>query len=152
MTLLEGVVPFPPEFAARYREKGYWEDQTMGHFFDEIFAKTPERVAFLADEKRVTYRELAQTVERLALHLLTDSQQGQPIDFELRQALKWAADLHEVGRSISHNSYHKHSAYIVGNADMPGFSKPEQALLASLQLGHTGKLPKVRPMKVSVAA
>ena len=29
MTILEGVVPFPPEFATRYREKGYWEDATM---------------------------------------------------------------------------------------------------------------------------
>ena len=71
MTLLEGVVPFPPEFATRYREKGYWEDTTMGQFFDEMVAKSPERVAFLAGDERVTYHQLAQRVERLALHLLT---------------------------------------------------------------------------------
>ncbi len=70
MTTLEGVVPFPPEFAARYREKGYWEDATMGHFFDEIISKSAERVAFLAGNESVTYRQLAQRVERLALHLL----------------------------------------------------------------------------------
>ncbi len=70
MTTLEGVVPFPPEFAARYREKGYWEDATMGHFFDEIVSKSLERVAFLSGDERVTYRQLAQKVERLALHLL----------------------------------------------------------------------------------
>ena len=70
MTTLEGVVPFPPEFAARYRKQGYWEDQTMGHFFDEIVTKSPERVAFLAGNEHVTYRQLAQNVERLALHLL----------------------------------------------------------------------------------
>ncbi len=70
MTTLEGVVPFPPEFAARYREKGYWEDSTMGHFFDEIISQHPERVAFLSGDERVTYRQLAQKVERLALHLL----------------------------------------------------------------------------------
>ncbi len=70
MTTLEGVVPFPPEFAARYREKGYWEDATMGHFFDEIVSKSSERVAFLAGDESVTYRQLAQRVERLALHLL----------------------------------------------------------------------------------
>ncbi len=70
MTSLEGVVPFPPEFAARYRKKGYWEDATMGHFFDEIITEYSERVAFLAGDERVTYRQLAQKVERLALHLL----------------------------------------------------------------------------------
>lgn len=57
--------------------------------------------------------------------------------------LQWAANLHEIGLSISHNGYHKHSAYIAGNADMPGFSKNDQARLAALLLGHTGKLGKL---------
>ncbi|WP_114690391.1 Ppx/GppA phosphatase family protein [Polynucleobacter necessarius] len=57
--------------------------------------------------------------------------------------LQWAANLHEIGLSISHNGYHKHSAYIVGNADMPGFSKNDQARLAALLIGHTGKLGKL---------
>ena len=57
--------------------------------------------------------------------------------------LQWAASLHEIGLSISHNGYHKHSAYITGNADMPGFSKNDQARLASLLIGHTGKLGKL---------
>lgn len=70
MTMLEGVVPYPPEFAARYRAKGYWADQTMGHFFDEVVSHYPERIAFLAGDEHVTYRQLSQKVERLALHLL----------------------------------------------------------------------------------
>ncbi len=70
MSILEGVVPYPSEFAARYRAKGYWEDQTMGHFFDEIVARYSERIAFLAGNERVTFQQLAQKVERLALHLL----------------------------------------------------------------------------------
>jgi exopolyphosphatase/guanosine-5'-triphosphate,3'-diphosphate pyrophosphatase len=57
--------------------------------------------------------------------------------------LEWAANLHEIGLSISHNSYHKHSAYIAGNADMPGFSKNDQSRLATLLVGHTGKLGKL---------
>ena len=57
--------------------------------------------------------------------------------------LQWAAGLHEIGLSISHNGYHKHSAYIAGNADMPGFSKNDQARLAALLIGHTGKLGKL---------
>ncbi len=58
--------------------------------------------------------------------------------------LGWAALLHEIGLSISHNGYHKHSAYILSHADMPGFSRREQAALATLVLGHTGKLGKMK--------
>jgi exopolyphosphatase / guanosine-5'-triphosphate,3'-diphosphate pyrophosphatase len=60
--------------------------------------------------------------------------------------LQWAGLLHEIGLSISHNGYHKHAAYILSNADMPGFSKREQATLAALALGHTGKLPKMKDL------
>lgn len=62
---------------------------------------------------------------------------------ELRRAVGWAADLHEVGQSIAHNTYHKHTAYVLENADMPGFSQADQQLLALLALGHQGKLVKL---------
>ncbi|WP_235087169.1 hypothetical protein [Chromobacterium sp. Beijing] len=50
--------------------------------------------------------------------------------------LLWAAKLHEIGLTISHTAYHKHSSYILQHADMPGFSKREQATLAAIVLGH----------------
>jgi exopolyphosphatase/guanosine-5'-triphosphate,3'-diphosphate pyrophosphatase len=62
---------------------------------------------------------------------------------EGRMLLGWAAALHEIGLSISHSAYHKHSAYIASNADMPGFSRTDQARLATLVLGHQGKLGKL---------
>jgi len=62
---------------------------------------------------------------------------------ENRMFLGWAAALHEIGLSISHSAYHKHSAYIASNADMPGFSRTDQARLAALVLGHAGKLGKL---------
>ena len=68
-----------------------------------------------------------------------------PLD-ELRHALSWASDLHEVGMSISSNGYHKHGAYILDNADMPGFSKVDQATVAMLVLAHTGKLGKIQSL------
>jgi exopolyphosphatase/guanosine-5'-triphosphate,3'-diphosphate pyrophosphatase len=67
---------------------------------------------------------------------------GLEIDEELPHLL-WAARLHEIGLSISHASYHKHSAYILQNADMPGFSSHEQARLALLVLAHRGGLKKI---------
>ncbi len=61
-----------------------------------------------------------------------------------RMLLDWAARLAEVGLSIAHAQYHKHSAYVLSNADMPGFSRVEQQRLARIVLAHRGKLEKVR--------
>jgi exopolyphosphatase/guanosine-5'-triphosphate,3'-diphosphate pyrophosphatase len=89
-------------------------------------------------------REQAARVGKLAADFL--DQLPKP-DVENRSdniaLLQWAANLHEIGLSISHNGYHKHSAYIAGNADMPGFSKNDQARLAALLIGHAGKLGKL---------
>jgi 2,3-dihydroxybenzoate-AMP ligase len=70
MTTLEGVTPYPPEFAARYRALGYWEDRPLGRFFDDVCAQFSERVALVAGEERITYGQLASRAERLALHFL----------------------------------------------------------------------------------
>jgi exopolyphosphatase/guanosine-5'-triphosphate,3'-diphosphate pyrophosphatase len=59
------------------------------------------------------------------------------------QMLRWAANLHEIGLTIAQTGSHKHSAYILSNADMPGFSGNEQARLARLVLAHRGKLGKL---------
>jgi len=57
----------------------------------------------------------------------------------------WAALLHEVGYTVSHLGFHRHGAYILGNADMPGFSRQDQQWLALLVLGCRGGLDKVAP-------
>jgi exopolyphosphatase/guanosine-5'-triphosphate,3'-diphosphate pyrophosphatase len=61
-----------------------------------------------------------------------------------RLVLDWAARLAEVGLSVAHSQYHKHSAYILQNADMPGFSRMEQQRLARIVLAQRGKLGKVQ--------
>jgi exopolyphosphatase/guanosine-5'-triphosphate,3'-diphosphate pyrophosphatase len=57
--------------------------------------------------------------------------------------LDWAVKLHEIGISIAQGAYHKHSAYILANADMPGFSRQEQGYLSNLVLAQRGKLSKM---------
>jgi exopolyphosphatase / guanosine-5'-triphosphate,3'-diphosphate pyrophosphatase len=64
-------------------------------------------------------------------------------DPTLVKLVGWAGHLHEVGMSISHDGFHKHGAYILQNADMPGFSAGEQSRLALLVLGCRGRLTKV---------
>jgi len=68
-----------------------------------------------------------------------------------RQLLDWAARLAEIGLSIAHAQYHKHAAYILSNADMPGFSRMEQARLARVVLAHRGKLSKVQDAGLEAA-
>jgi exopolyphosphatase/guanosine-5'-triphosphate,3'-diphosphate pyrophosphatase len=58
----------------------------------------------------------------------------------LEDALRWAARLHEAGLAIAHAQYHKHGAYLLENADMAGFSKQEQTLVARLVRWHRRKI------------
>ena len=67
-----------------------------------------------------------------------------PVELDrLLRKLGWAAQLHEIGSGISHSDYHKHGAYILDNADAPGFAQPELHRLSLLVLGHRGKLRKL---------
>jgi exopolyphosphatase/guanosine-5'-triphosphate,3'-diphosphate pyrophosphatase len=65
-------------------------------------------------------------------------------DSTSRLIIDWAARLAEIGLSIAHAQYHKHSAYVLSHADMPGFSGMEQQRLARIVLAHRGKLTKVQ--------
>jgi exopolyphosphatase/guanosine-5'-triphosphate,3'-diphosphate pyrophosphatase len=92
-------------------------------------------------------RRQAARVGRTAHALLTQLWPGATVpDHPDGQCLGWASRLHEIGISVAHSSYHKHSAYILANADMPGFSRRDQALLARLVLAHRGKLERVQPL------
>ncbi|MFT4634701.1 MAG: exopolyphosphatase/guanosine-5'-triphosphate,3'-diphosphate pyrophosphatase [Arenicella sp.] len=62
-------------------------------------------------------------------------------DILFQSTLQWSAQLHEVGLQISHDRYHKHGAYVLANADMAGFAKRDQLLLAALISGHRRKFP-----------
>jgi exopolyphosphatase/guanosine-5'-triphosphate,3'-diphosphate pyrophosphatase len=85
----------------------------------------------------------AERVRALALRIFDsiDRKEDQESD---RQMLDWAARVAEIGLSVAHAQYHKHSAYILSNADMPGFSRMEQQRLARIVLAHRGKLGKMQ--------
>ncbi|TAL77191.1 MAG: Ppx/GppA family phosphatase [Burkholderiaceae bacterium] len=91
----------------------------------------------------------AARVRQIALDLYSPFATEKREKEDLARALGWAADLHEIGMSIAHTDYHKHSAYILEHADMPGFSNDDQTLLAWFALGHHGKLGKLNTSNVS---
>ncbi len=97
------------------------------------------------------------TVDTLVQRYSLDADQGQRVadtarqlleqvnkswkldDDEMRLLLEWSALLHEIGMAISHDGYHKHGAYILANADLSGFSRQSQTLLALLVRNHRRK-------------
>jgi len=86
----------------------------------------------------------AERVRMLALRIFDSIGRENEDPEQDRLALDWAARLAEVGLSVAHAQYHKHSAYILQNADMPGFSRMEQQRLARIVLAQRGKLGKVQ--------
>jgi 2,3-dihydroxybenzoate-AMP ligase len=63
---LDGVVPFPADAAARYRERGYWRDRPLREVFAALCARHADRVALHAGGRDITYGELDTTAGRLA--------------------------------------------------------------------------------------
>ena len=85
--------------------------------------------------------EQAERVERTAAGLLAVVADDWKLDDpRYPQLLQWAARLHEVGLDIAHARYQLHGAYLLANADLPGFAKLEQQLLAALVGNHRRKL------------
>jgi len=68
--VLDGVTPFPAEFAARYRALGYWEDRPLFDGLRAALAAHADRAAVIDEAGPVTYRQLSERSERLALVLL----------------------------------------------------------------------------------
>lgn len=111
------------------------------HVHTDMRATTVRRLAkkFGVDEAQ------AARVSRVATTLFRQLLPDMPATDRdrLERKLDWAAQLHEVGMHISHSNYHKHGAYILDNADAPGFALPELHRLSQLVLGHRGKLRKL---------
>lgn len=89
----------------------------------------------------------AERVQKTALSLFKGILDKNSLNVEhagrLEKKLNWAANLLEIGTRISHSDFHKHGAYILDNADLPGFSMSELHRLSQLILGHRGKLKKL---------
>jgi exopolyphosphatase/guanosine-5'-triphosphate,3'-diphosphate pyrophosphatase len=83
----------------------------------------------------------AERVEATVRNFLAQTRTAWKLEDPLADlVLKWAARLHEIGLDVSHNGYHRHGAYLLENADMQGFPREEQQMLARLVGGHRRKL------------
>jgi exopolyphosphatase/guanosine-5'-triphosphate,3'-diphosphate pyrophosphatase len=84
--------------------------------------------------------DIAANVERRARVFYTATRKSWHLDNQDWELLHWTARCHELGIAISHKHYNRHSAYLLRNTDLPGFSQDEQEQLALLAQAHRGKL------------
>jgi exopolyphosphatase/guanosine-5'-triphosphate,3'-diphosphate pyrophosphatase len=85
-------------------------------------------------------KKQARQVVRTSRHLFRQVQDDLQLSNDDGDLLRRAAYLHEIGLAISHSNYHRHSAYLLENSDIPGFSQVDQKRMAQLVLSHRRKL------------
>jgi len=85
-------------------------------------------------------RGQAERVRNTALALMQQLNLPNIDVFNQSKILSWAAELHEIGLTISHSGYHHHGNYILANCDLAGFNRYEQFLLATLVGLHRRKI------------
>lgn len=84
----------------------------------------------------------ARRVSSTAHRLLTACEKDWNLRQEDAERLHWASSLHEIGLAVSLSGYQKHGAYLLDNADLPGFSLEEQDWMSVLVRCHRKKISK----------
>lgn len=111
----------------------------LGRIYDhDIRSQTSKMIAARYHTDHNHAEQIKETI-----HYMVDQLQEHPCFHDnpaSLQFLEWAADLHEIGFEIAHSHYHKHSAYIIENGDLAGFSKQDQLLLSKLVRSQRKKL------------
>jgi exopolyphosphatase/guanosine-5'-triphosphate,3'-diphosphate pyrophosphatase len=80
-------------------------------------------------------------VGALAMRLFDDLAAMHKLPASARRVLEAAAVLHDIGVAVSFHRHHKHTYYLVANADMPGFSDRERMLVATVARYHRRSTP-----------
>ncbi len=86
----------------------------------------------------------AENVKNMALKIYDLLKFKHNLNGEYREMLESAALLHDVGYNISMDKHHKHSYYIITNADMPGFTNDEAEIIGNIARYHRKSLPKAK--------
>jgi exopolyphosphatase / guanosine-5'-triphosphate,3'-diphosphate pyrophosphatase len=100
--------------------------------------------AALSFGRRLAFGEAhAKQVARLSLRLFDGLAPVHKLPASVRPWLEVAALLHDVGHVVSHNRHHKHSQYLILNAELPGLSERERQLVAAMARFHRRSQPTV---------
>ncbi len=109
---------------------------------DEALAKGIVRSAQAVARKYRADRRHAQAVADLAIRLFDELLPEHGLNPRHRLLLRVAALLHEVGGFVSNRSHHKHSYYLIANAEIFGLSREEHLLVAHAARYHRRAAPQ----------
>ncbi len=110
------------------------------HRLDNIrYASVIHLAASVSDDQRH-----AQHVSALALRLFDQTKRLHGMGDAERGFLEAAAIMHEVGLFISHDQHHRHSYYLIRNAELLGFTENEKEIIANIARYHRKSHPKLK--------
>jgi exopolyphosphatase / guanosine-5'-triphosphate,3'-diphosphate pyrophosphatase len=142
-----GLVILAAAFTQLRIQQMRWSEGAMreGLLYDMIgrYGREDARERTVRSMQRRYHVDVAQAarIEATALKMLVQLQESWKLtDVMAEQVLSWACGLHEIGLDVAHSGFHRHGAYLLANADMPGFARDEQLLLARLVGSHRRKL------------
>jgi exopolyphosphatase / guanosine-5'-triphosphate,3'-diphosphate pyrophosphatase len=125
------------------RRAGLWDAQDPDKALREAVETLGRRCGFDFGHAR--------QVTKLALSLFDTLQPkitaGGPRSVETqtaRRVLEVAAMLHDIGTFVSYARHHKHSAYLIANAEIPGLTENEKALASNVARYHRRAHPRDR--------
>ena len=98
--------------------------------------------AALALGRRFAFDEVhGKHVAALAMKLFEDLATLHGLPLAARRILEAAALLHDVGNAVSFDKHHKHTLYLIANADIPGFTDRERWMVALVARYHRRSTP-----------
>ncbi|MCC6865219.1 MAG: Ppx/GppA family phosphatase [Ignavibacteria bacterium] len=100
-------------------------------------------VMHIADNFRIE-KSHSQQVTKLSLQIFDITKKLHKLDRAEREYLEAAAILHETGSFVSHSQHHRHSYYIIRNAEMFGFTENEKEIIANTARYHRKSHPKMK--------
>jgi exopolyphosphatase/guanosine-5'-triphosphate,3'-diphosphate pyrophosphatase len=109
-------------------------------------AREPEdlrrrQILRLSERTESVYRHSLQSA-RLAVRLFDVTASLHGLGAREREWLEYAALLHDIGYSIHYRNHHKHSYYLISNANLDAFDPREVEIVANVARYHRGASPK----------
>jgi len=68
--MIEGFIPWPKDLSEEYVFNGYWRNIPLGQELDNIAEIFPSRVALVLNEEKITYSQLKETTDQLAVSFI----------------------------------------------------------------------------------
>jgi exopolyphosphatase/guanosine-5'-triphosphate,3'-diphosphate pyrophosphatase len=105
-------------------------------------SNVPRQAAVVELAQRCAWDEPhSRLVADLALSLFDQTPDLHGLGEEERELLYLSGLLHDVGAVVGQSAHHKHSLYIIGNAEIEGFTDRELRLMANIARYHRKALP-----------